>query len=231
MYQRVEINYFDKQQNCWYVNAWRTDDENEEGKLVALIDTSGECYFIEPDARVCENVQKAVSDKVCEIKKENKTMENKNTEPNGDIKTVISLLTGHIAKKVETAFNDNEVQMILIAVEAHNLLQEEEYDSQDYIYDINDPHDIVTCVRNGMTAQTIHDLVEDRTPCFIMTDGRHNTLTKDEIKSIVLENLNHIVRKAFMQHNGYSKFWEAYVLDGITDNDSLYEWFCRGREE
>lgn len=154
-------------------------------------------------------------------------MKNKNTDPNGDIKTVIRLLTGHISKKVETAFNENDKPLMQIAVEAHNLLQEEEYASQDYIYDVNDYHSMVTCVRNGMTAQTIHDLVEEESPYFIVTSGHPDTLTKDEIKSIVMDNVDHIVREAFMQHNGYSAFWEAYVLDGIADDDSLYEWFCR----
>lgn len=67
-YVCVEINYFDEEQNFWCVDAWRTDDENEEGKVVGVIHPSGDYYIFDYDAKICKNVQTAVSDKVREIK-------------------------------------------------------------------------------------------------------------------------------------------------------------------
>ena len=66
-YKCVDTNYFDTEQNFWCVDAWRTDDENEEGKVVAVIHASGDYFITDPEARSCENVQKAISDKVREI--------------------------------------------------------------------------------------------------------------------------------------------------------------------
>ena len=68
IFKSVEISYFDEDSNFWCVDAWRTDDDNEEGKVVAVIHESGDYYITDPDAQICSNVHQAISDKVSEIK-------------------------------------------------------------------------------------------------------------------------------------------------------------------
>ena len=36
-FSEVRINHFDDIEGCWCVDAWKTDDDNEEGVVVAKI--------------------------------------------------------------------------------------------------------------------------------------------------------------------------------------------------
>lgn len=56
-------------ENFWSVDAWRTSDDNEEGKVVAVIhDKSGDVYYIEPEARFSPRVKEVVDSMVDEIR-------------------------------------------------------------------------------------------------------------------------------------------------------------------
>lgn len=68
IYGYVEINYFNEEQNFWCVDAWRTDNDFEEGKVVGVIHESGDAYIFDADALICENVKEEVAAKVAAIK-------------------------------------------------------------------------------------------------------------------------------------------------------------------
>ena len=52
----------------WLVDAWVTDDDNEEGKVIAVIEeTSKHIYYIDPLARWDECVQEVIKAKLAEI--------------------------------------------------------------------------------------------------------------------------------------------------------------------
>ena len=68
IYGYVEINYFNEENRFWCVDAWRTDDDYEEGKIVGVIHESGDYYIFDPDALICENVKEEVAAKVAAIK-------------------------------------------------------------------------------------------------------------------------------------------------------------------
>lgn len=56
----------------WCVDAWRTDDDNEEGKVVAYVhETTGDVAYADPDARFSPLVKEVVDAKVKEIMEEN----------------------------------------------------------------------------------------------------------------------------------------------------------------
>lgn len=48
----IRIDYFDENTGLWSVDAWRTDDPNEEGTVVAYIDPeTREVFYTNPDYR------------------------------------------------------------------------------------------------------------------------------------------------------------------------------------
>lgn len=56
-------------ENFWSIDAWRTSDDNEEGKVVAVIhDKSGDVYYIEPEARFSPRVKEVIDSMVDEIR-------------------------------------------------------------------------------------------------------------------------------------------------------------------
>lgn len=68
VYSEVRIDYFDQDANFWCVDAWKSDNDDEEGKCVGIIHPSGDYYIFDYKAMFCENVIDAVNEKVREIK-------------------------------------------------------------------------------------------------------------------------------------------------------------------
>lgn len=48
----IRCDFCDEDEDMWYVDAWLTDDPNEEGKVIAKIDLgSKKVEYIDKDAR------------------------------------------------------------------------------------------------------------------------------------------------------------------------------------
>lgn len=59
-YSEVKCNYLNDE-GYWCVDAWRTGDGDEEGKVVAVInDKTGDVFYCEPEARLSPMVADAV---------------------------------------------------------------------------------------------------------------------------------------------------------------------------
>lgn len=69
IYSEVRCDFLNDE-NFWSVDAWRTDDDNEEGKTVAVIhERYGDVYYINPDAKNSPKVKEVVNAFVEEIRK------------------------------------------------------------------------------------------------------------------------------------------------------------------
>lgn len=67
-WSEIKCDYYNGE-GFWTVDAWVTDDENEEGKVIAVIDDiSGNVYYIDATARYDAYAQEIIQDKVSEIK-------------------------------------------------------------------------------------------------------------------------------------------------------------------
>lgn len=67
-FTEVRCTYFCEERNLWLVDAWRTDDDNEEGEVVALINPSN--YKVEytfPAYSKDELVLECVKEKLKEL--------------------------------------------------------------------------------------------------------------------------------------------------------------------
>lgn len=67
-YSEIKCDY-NNQEGFWCVDAWRTGDDNEEGKVVAVIhEKSGDVYYCEPEARLSPKVAEAIAERKAIIK-------------------------------------------------------------------------------------------------------------------------------------------------------------------
>ena len=68
-YGEVRNDYYDESDHFWRIDAWKTSDDNETGKVVAVIhDPSGDVYYIEPEATFSPLAQEAIKQRVESIK-------------------------------------------------------------------------------------------------------------------------------------------------------------------
>lgn len=71
MWSDIRCDYLDEENYFWTVDAWITDDDNEEGKVIAHIDDlTGRVVYNDPLARIDEYAQEIIKNKVKEIKGE-----------------------------------------------------------------------------------------------------------------------------------------------------------------
>lgn len=71
-YAEVRNDYFDETDNFWRIDAWETDDDNEDGKVVAYVHTSGDAVICEPKARNSALVKEAIKELQQRIKEKSK---------------------------------------------------------------------------------------------------------------------------------------------------------------
>lgn len=56
-------NDFDNGEGYTMIDAWKTSDPDEEGKVVAVVNnTTKEVFYIEPSARFSKRVQEAINE-------------------------------------------------------------------------------------------------------------------------------------------------------------------------
>lgn len=69
IWKEIRINHIDEENSFWSVDAWKTDDDCEEGKVIAYIDNlTGRVIYADPLARVDKMAQEEIAAKVAEIK-------------------------------------------------------------------------------------------------------------------------------------------------------------------
>ena len=60
IYSDVKCDFHDDDAHFTTIDAWKSDDDMEEGKVVAVVHDSGDVWYIETDARIDEEVEKAI---------------------------------------------------------------------------------------------------------------------------------------------------------------------------
>ena len=62
-WSEIRIDHFDDIEGVWLVDAWKTDDDNESGVVIAEIHAySEEINYIDPDAKTDEDAQEVIKE-------------------------------------------------------------------------------------------------------------------------------------------------------------------------
>ena len=67
----IRIDYLDEEEGFWYVDAWKTCNDDEEGKSIAMIDDlTGRVIYLDPLARIDKYAQEMIREFLESRKKE-----------------------------------------------------------------------------------------------------------------------------------------------------------------
>ena len=62
-WSEIRCDFYDEEEEKWYVDAWLTDDENEEGTVIAKIDLATKTVeYLDADARYDEYAQEVIKE-------------------------------------------------------------------------------------------------------------------------------------------------------------------------
>ena len=62
-YGEIRIDFFDEEEEKWFVDAWRTPDGNEEGAVIAKIDLgTGSVEYLDEDAKAEPYAQECIKE-------------------------------------------------------------------------------------------------------------------------------------------------------------------------
>ena len=50
-YKEVKINFYNEEEKKWFVDAWKTNRDNEEGQVIAKIDLAGNIEYLDANAQ------------------------------------------------------------------------------------------------------------------------------------------------------------------------------------
>ena len=50
-YKEVKINFYYEEEKKWFVDAWKTNCDNEEGQVIAKIDLAGNIEYLDANAQ------------------------------------------------------------------------------------------------------------------------------------------------------------------------------------
>lgn len=75
-WSEIRCNFYDEQDGFWRVDAWKTNDNDEEGKVIAMIDSvTSRVVYVDKSARIDDYAQEIISKKVNEIQSTGLTVE------------------------------------------------------------------------------------------------------------------------------------------------------------
>lgn len=62
-YSDIRCDFFNEEEKKYYVDAWKTDNDNEEGKVIAKIDLANKTVeYIDEDAKTDEYAQTVIKE-------------------------------------------------------------------------------------------------------------------------------------------------------------------------
>lgn len=129
----------------------------------------------------------------------------------------------NLLTKIEADINYPEGRAMLL--KAYNRYQEDERDGVDYIFDINNQDDLITCIQGGLTAEEIvnfHNRVKswmNPTPHFLFgcnhkemkPMGRDNII--DAIVAVLGEIIDNIIAYPWVEE--YRAVYTHYITNKI----------------
>ena len=62
-WREIRCDFFNEEEEKYYVDAWKTGNDNEEGKVIAKIDlANGTVEYLDEDARTDEDAQAVINE-------------------------------------------------------------------------------------------------------------------------------------------------------------------------
>ena len=138
---------------------------------------------------------------------------------NTKIKNHLTNIIDEIVKDLQLTSSTDFVLTTLY--DAYNRYQEDERDSVDYIFNLENKDDIFACLNGGMTTNELQELFshkEKNGTCYFMFGANYETpyiMTKDKVINNIIAHLDDIVKCviAYPFVNEYRDIYEHYVSE------------------
>lgn len=106
-----------------------------------------------------------------------------------------------IISRIKFMFSHPEDYTLDMFLKAYNRWQEDEHNGVDYIFDINNPDDLIDCIKGGLTTNEIVNFVNNtkdwasETPSYFLFGCNHKlqAMSNGHILNLVYNNLDDIV--------------------------------------
>ena len=140
--------------------------------------------------------------------------------------TFIIINKRNLLTKIEEDINYPEGRTMLL--KAYNRYQEDERDGVDYIFNINNQDDLITCIQGGLTAEEIvnfHNRVKswvNPTPYFLFgcNHKEMKPMGRDNIIDAIVAVLDELIDKimAYPWVEEYRAVYTYYITNEIIGN-------------
>lgn len=135
-------------------------------------------------------------------------------------------IQNHLENIIDEIVNDLQLTscndfILSTLFDAYNRYQEDERDSVDYIFNIENKDDIFACLNGGMTTNELQELFshkEKNGTCYFMFGANYETpyiMTKDMVINNIIAHLEDIVKCviAYPFVEEYTDIYQHYISD------------------
>lgn len=139
-----------------------------------------------------------------------------------------TIVKARITTRIKYMINEPSEDYLNMLILAYNRWQEDEHSGVDYIFNINNPDDLIDCIKGGLTADAIAEFVNDtkgwanETPNFLFGCNHKLTpLSKSKIVNLIIDNLDDIV-DCIVAYPWVEEYRSVYT--DVVTNRLLGEW-------
>ena len=125
-------------------------------------------------------------------------------------------------------YPDRNGELLKLVLNAYNTYQEEERDGVDYIFDINKPEDLKSCIEGGMSAKDVSWLYNqsqvNTTPLFYFGVNYEKPKPIANYDALVVDLINWLddvlpcVLAYPYLHKSFEKLYTLYITDYMINN-------------
>lgn len=132
VYAEIRYDFFDESEKCYTIDAWKTEDDNEEGIVVAKVYEDGKIIFLNEEAQKDVNVLAAIEELSKEKVMNENTLNDDVDDGDARIEKIVSSAKEKLREEIKGAeyvdsdyINIVEVATIKNALEAIEILEKE----------------------------------------------------------------------------------------------------------
>lgn len=142
-------------------------------------------------------------------------------------KGAFSELVDIVAEKIRQTLANHklgdDMKEFNVILKAFNRFQEDECDGCEYFFNVNNPDDLICCIKGGLTAGDISSICKDGKEIFWY--GQHyakpKTFSLADVAQILHSNANNIAYYSLLycsRCKEYAEIYETYLVDYYLEN-------------
>jgi hypothetical protein len=134
------------------------------------------------------------------------------------MKEFIKKISKNWQECVYFSFNTENKKVIKEMICAYNVYQENERDFSDYIYDMDNKDDFLSCVKGGFTIAEFAELYNSRkSNYFLIVDEKMVSIDAQELLSLLLGETEELVKNMLTYPHSYNMYIYQNIIGDVID--------------